>query len=117
MFGSHFAIFGSTGSGKSCGLSRIIQNLFYSKNPKKAKIIIFDAYGEYKTAFSKLPIGTFKSYTTNTEDSDNLLKIPLWLLTKDDIALLLNAKTSTQLLVIDKALRFVSIFVNTKTAL
>ena len=112
MFGSHFAIFGSTGSGKSCGLSRIIQNLFYSKNPKKAKIIIFDAYGEYKTAFSKLPIGTFKSYTTNTEDSDNLLKIPLWLLTKDDIALLLNAKTSTQLLVIDKALRFVSIFVN-----
>lgn len=28
FFDSHFAIFGSTGSGKSCALARILQNLF-----------------------------------------------------------------------------------------
>ncbi len=110
MFGSHFAIFGSTGSGKSCGLSRIIQNVFEISKPKKAKFLIFDAYGEYKSAFSGLEKGTFKSWTTNTRGDDELLKIPLWLLNKDDIALLLNATKSSQILVIDKALRFVNVF-------
>ena len=33
FFSNHFAIFGNTGSGKSCGVSRIIQNLFSKKNP------------------------------------------------------------------------------------
>ncbi len=110
MFGSHFAIFGSTGSGKSCGFSRIIQNVFEVSKPKKARLLIFDAYGEYKSAFSKLPTGTFKSWTTNTKGDDELLKMPLWLMNKDDIALLLNATKSSQLLVIDKALRFVDVF-------
>lgn len=110
MFGSHFAIFGSTGSGKSCGLSRIIQNVFEISKPKNAKFLIFDAYGEYRSAFSKLGPGLFKSWTTNTRSGDELLKIPLWLLNKDDLALLLNATKSSQILVIDKALRFVNIF-------
>lgn len=110
MFGSHFAIFGSTGSGKSCGFSRIIQNLFEKTHPHNARFLIFDAYGEYKSAFSNLGMGTFKSWTTNTRGEDELLKIPLWLLDKDDLALLLNATKSSQILVIDKALRFVNIF-------
>lgn len=110
FFGSHFAIFGSTGSGKSCGLSRIMQNLFYDKTPRKAKIVIFDAYGEYKSAFCKLPGATFKTYTTNVNSKDELLRVPLWLLTQDDIALLLNATTSSQILIIDKALRFLNVF-------
>ncbi len=113
LFGSHFAIFGSTGSGKSCGLSRIMQNLFCNNAPKRAKILIFDAYGEYKTAFQNLPGTTFKTYTTNIKSQDEMLKVPLWLLTKDDIALLLNATTSSQLLIIDKALRFVNVFAKT----
>lgn len=110
FFGTHFAIFGSTGSGKSCGIARIIQNLFELSKPKNAKIMIFDAYGEYKNAFSNLPGNIFKTYTTNTNSSDELLKLPLWHLTKDDIALLLNATKSSQIIVIDKALRFVNIF-------
>ena len=36
FFQNHFAIFGSTGSGKSCGISRIIQNI-YSKSLSKYK--------------------------------------------------------------------------------
>ncbi len=110
FFGNHFAIFGSTGSGKSCGLARIIQNIFIPNPPKNAKIIIFDAYGEYRSAFSGFANGVYKAYTTDTGSRDDILKIPLWLLTKDDIALLLSANKSSQLLIIDKALRFVNVF-------
>ena len=53
LFANHFAILGSTGSGKSCGTARIIQNVF--ANPEmpvpNANLIFFDAYGEYKNAF------------------------------------------------------------------
>ena len=31
FFGGHFAIFGNSGSGKSCGISRLFQNMFYDK--------------------------------------------------------------------------------------
>ncbi len=110
LFGSHFAIFGATGSGKSCGFARMIQNVFYTNPPRNAKILIFDAYGEYKNAFSKFKKGTFKNYTTNIKSDEELLKIPLWLLNQDDLALLLNAQTSAQLLILDKTLRFVNVF-------
>lgn len=29
FFSNHFATFGNTGSGKSCGVSRIVQNMFH----------------------------------------------------------------------------------------
>ena len=117
FFSNHFAIFGSTGSGKSCGVSRLIQNLFAKTKsiPYKATIVIFDAYGEYHSAFSKLsevvPEISFKAYTTNTifEDTD-VVKIPLWLLSTDDIALLLGAEKHSQLPIIEKAIKLVNIF-------
>ena len=34
FFSNHFAIFGSTGSGKSCSVARLFQNLFEKKNYK-----------------------------------------------------------------------------------
>ena len=117
FFSSHFAIFGSTGSGKSSSVARIFQNLFEKSNPVpyKASIFIFDAYGEYHSAFSKLsekvPEISFKAYTTNTEFSDvETIKIPLWLLSVDDIALLLGAERHGQLPIIEKALKLVTIF-------
>ena len=118
MFNSHFAIFGSTGSGKSCSLARILQNLFSKKQsiPYKASIFIFDAYGEYHNAFSKLheevPQINFKSYTTNLKTAEEeLLRIPLWLLGIDDIALLLSVEKHTQLPIIEKALKLIGVFV------
>ena len=117
FWSNHFAIFGSTGSGKSCGVSRIMQNLFSKKQciPYKSSIFIFDAYGEYHSAFSKLheniPEINFKAYTTNTESTNaELIKIPLWLLGVDDIALLLGATNHNQIPIIEKALKFVSVF-------
>ncbi len=118
FFANHFAIFGSTGSGKSWGVARLLQSIFDKKMtvPYRASIFIFDAYGEYHSAFKdiskKIPEISFKAYTTNVKISDTeILKIPLWLLTVDDIALLLNAESPTQLPIIEKALKLVGLFV------
>ena len=117
FFANHFAIFGSTGSGKSCSVARIIQNLFCKeeKIPYKASIFMFDAYGEYYSAFNSLGEKVdginFKAYTTNLDFADSeIIKIPLWLLGVDDIALLLNAEKHSQLPIIEKALKLVTIF-------
>ena len=117
FFSNHFAIFGSTGSGKSCSVARIFQNLFEKKNsiPYRASIFIFDAYGEYHQAFSKLheitPELNFKAYTTNLEFGDSeILRIPLWLMDVDDIAILLGAEKASQLPILEKALKFVTVF-------
>ncbi len=118
FFANHFAIFGSTGSGKSWGVAKLLQSIFDKKTTVayRASIFIFDAYGEYHSAFQdinkKVPEVSFKAYTTNTKFSESeLLKIPLWLLSIDDIALLLNAESPTQLPIIEKALKLVGVFV------
>ena len=117
FFSNHFAIFGSTGSGKSCSVARIIQNLFEKESviPYKASIFMFDAYGEYHSAFSKIgdkvPGINFKAYTTNLDFADSdIVKIPIWLLGVDDLALLLGAEKHSQLPIIEKALKLVTIF-------
>ncbi len=115
FFSNHFAILGSTGSGKSCGVARIIQNVFDKKRfiPYRASLFIFDAYGEYHNAFKNIVSNeiSFKAYTTNTHFSETeVLRIPAWLLGVDDLALLLNATSSSQLPIIEKALKLVNIF-------
>ena len=117
FFSNHFAIFGSTGSGKSCSVARIIQNLFQKKNSiaYRSSIFIFDAYGEYHNAFKDInKINQnfyFKYYTTNVNDTEgNLLSIPLWLLDVDDMALLMDATDHSQLPIIEEMLKLVRIF-------
>ena len=116
FFSNHFAIFGNTGSGKSCGTARIIQNLFHKENlPYRANLFIFDAYGEYHNAFKNLGDVSedinFKTYTTNLNFSESeILRIPLWLLGVDDIALLLGVEKATQLPIVEKALKLVAVF-------
>jgi len=117
FFSAHFAIFGSTGSGKSCSVARIFQNLFEKENsiPYRATIFIFDAYGEYHSAFKdlnkKVKEINFKTYTTDLGMSESeLLRIPLWLLGVDDICILLDVEKSSQINIIEKALEYVTIF-------
>ena len=122
FFSKHFAIIGSTGSGKSCGVARIFQNLFSKKMsvPYKASIFLFDAYGEYHNAFKDInkinPNINFKAYTTNTKGDTEIMRIPLWFLGVDDIALLLNAEKANQLTIIEKALKYVTIFGREETS-
>ena len=124
MFSNHMAIFGNTGSGKSWGVARLVQNLFSNPAyvPYKANIFLFDAYGEYHNAFKTLntinPNYNFKFYTTNVLQTTNgeggeLLRIPLWLLTLDDLALLLNANSHTQLPILERMLTLTRIFAET----
>ena len=117
FFSNHFAIFGNTGSGKSCGVARIFQNLFSKEHDiaYKASIFIFDAYGEYHDAFRNLsnvvPEISLKTYTTNLKTTDSeILRIPVWLLSLDDIALLLDATSHNQIPIIEKAMKLVTIF-------
>ncbi len=114
LFSSHLAIFGNTGSGKSCSFARIMQNLLEHNNiSEKMNLVIFDAYGEYHNAFEYLnqtPNYAFKTYGTS-DDSDNIISIPPWLLNADDYALLLNVTSANQMPVIEKTLRNVDLFV------
>lgn len=119
LFSNHMAVFGNTGSGKSCGVARLLQNVFnkeYSDiEPIRSNFFIFDAYGEYHNAFRDLenlnPNFHFKYYTTNKHDSEGYcLKLPIWLLGIDDIALLLNATEHSQLPIIERMLKLVKIF-------
>lgn len=117
FFSNHFAIIGNTGSGKSCGVARVIQNIFYNNAeslPTNAHIILFDVYGEYNRAFediNKLPRINFKSYTTDLALIDNnLITIPAYFLEVDDLAILLNVTETSQLPIIENALKLVYIF-------
>lgn len=116
FFSSHFLILGGTGSGKSFSFSTIAQNIFAPKDyiPYNANIFVFDTYGEYAPSFNgiqaKNPYISVKKYTTNEKDTGELLKIPPYLLGIDDLAILLNADSTMQLQVLDKALDLVYIF-------
>ncbi len=112
MFGNHLAIIGNTGSGKSCGVTRILQNLFTecTNKPKNSHFVIFDAYGEYTHAFDGLDVNT-KVYTAVKESALDLgLILPPNFLEVDDLAILLGVTETDQLPVLEKTLKLVYIF-------
>ena len=119
LFSNHMAIMGNTGSGKSCGVARVLQNVFTNASflPYKSNFFIFDAYGEYHNAFKNIheinPNLNFKFYSTNENDENSggkRLRVPLWLLTIDDIALLLQASEHSQLPIIERMIKLTNIF-------
>jgi len=108
---------GNSGSGKSWGVARIIQNIFNNNlvNPINANLFIFDAYGEYKNSFKNLntinPNYQYKFITTNPVDEDDYtLDIPIHLLNLDDWALLLQASAHSQLPIIETTIKYARIF-------
>lgn len=120
FFSNHFAILGNSGAGKSCTVASILQKLFTSSPtpPIHSSLFFFDAYGEYTHAFGKLhgvnPRLGYKAYTTNIVDPDcEILRIPVWLLDVDDLALLLDANSPSQLPIIEKTLKLVPILTGT----
>jgi len=116
MWSNHTAIFGNTGSGKTYGVARVVQNLFTMPNfiPFNSVILIFNNTDEYDNAFSSINNFNFnfnyKMFTTDIEKSENILKLPLWLLSVDDYANLLDVTEHSQLMVIEKMLSYVSLF-------
>lgn len=115
FFANHSAIIGNTGSGKSCGLARILQNLFLhsSEKPYNSHIILFDAYGEYVNTFDRMNEIGLKTINYTTKISNNnerQLQFPLYFLDVDDLAILLQVTTGEQIPVLAKTLKLVSIF-------
>ena len=124
LFSNHTAIFGNTGSGKTYGICRIIQNIFPKGQiiPYKANLFIFDSYGEYINAFSRLqennPFYSFKVITTNLKKNYEKLNIPVCLLELEDVLNLLEATNFSQIAMVDTALTYVKMFArNDKEAL
>lgn len=116
LFANHLVVLGNTGSGKSCGMARILQNLFYKNDAQaiNSTFFIIDAYGEYKNAFSMIDYVnkdlSYKNYTTDLDSHDEKLLIPLWLLSVDDLSLLLDVTNRNQISIIEKALQLVNVF-------
>lgn len=114
FFSNHFAILGNSGSGKSCGVARILQNIFQDNKagvPQNAHIVLFDVYGEYNDAFknaNNIPNLGYKSY--DVDENYSSIKIPAYFLDIDDLALLLNVKSASQLPILEKTLKLVYIF-------
>ena len=117
MFSNHMAILGNSGSGKTYGVARIIQNFFNMKDkiPFNSNIFIFSNTSEYDTAFREInKINNnfnYKLYTTDKDDSTgNLIKIPLWIMDVDDYANILDVSEYFQISIIEKMLSLVTIF-------
>jgi hypothetical protein len=116
LFSSHLAIFGNTGSGKSYGVSKVVQSLFHNPNniALNSMLLLFDAHGEYATAFSNLntvnPNYRFKLYSSSVDTPGaHQICLPIRLLDMEDIACLLGATEYSQLSIIEKTIFILSI--------
>lgn len=115
FFSNHFAIVGNSGYGKSCGVARLLQNAFYYHEtpPKNAHIVLFDVYGEYNNAFSKIEEISglkYKNYRNESSNVDSVIKIPTYFLDADDLAILLDVENPHLVPVLEKALYYVRVF-------
>lgn len=89
FFGKHIAVVGSTGSGKSCAVSRLLQNILrinegHNENLghiKNAHIIIFDIHSEYRAAFT---LEEAESFNLNCLDVEKLC-LPYWLMNSQEL--------------------------------
>lgn len=89
FFSKHIGIVGSTGSGKSCAVSRILQNVVgigqygYSLHGRQnnSHVVIFDLHSEYAAAFS---IEGERSFSLNNLSVDEL-QLPYWLMNSEEL--------------------------------
>ncbi len=89
FFGKHIGVVGSTGSGKSCAVSSLIQNAVGIANAKNSNresqknshVIIFDIHSEYSSAFT---VDDDEKFSLNKLDADNI-KLPYWLMNAEEL--------------------------------
>jgi hypothetical protein len=89
FFGKHVAIVGSTGSGKSSTVARILQDIVGIDNgsnlhieaQRNSHIVIFDIHAEYRRAFE---LDKEQAFTLNVLDVDTLA-LPYWLMNAEEL--------------------------------
>ncbi|MEJ1970400.1 MAG: DUF87 domain-containing protein [Rhizomicrobium sp.] len=80
LLAKHFIVVGSTGSGKSCALTAILQRLLYEH--AGAHVVILDVHNEYSTAFD----GMVERITLNN------FNLPFWLLNFTELSAALASR-------------------------
>jgi len=112
FFGSHSAILGNTGSGKSCTIASMIQTLYKLEDNSAigSTFIFLDVNGEYKQAFEKLTAKNanieVKNFSIDSSSGTEKFILPHWFLNVDEWALLLKASEKSQLPLLRNALGF-----------
>lgn len=89
FFGKHIAVVGSTGSGKSCAVARLLQNIMKIQDGhngnidsvKNSHVIIFDIHSEYQTAFT---LEQEENFSLNCLDVEKLC-LPYWLMNSQEL--------------------------------
>lgn len=127
FFGSHSAILGNTGSGKSCTITSMLQTLYKFKeySATGSTFLFFDVNGEYEQAFSKITEVNSDIEVTNyiLDGNTNVLEdatepsskpkdfyLPHWFLNIDEWGLLLKASEKAQLPILRNALSLAVLF-------
>jgi uncharacterized protein len=114
FFGSHSAILGNTGSGKSCTIASMLQTLYKleSNSAAGSTFIFFDVNGEYKQAFEQLSTKNeniqtnYYSIEENEDEQIEKFILPHWFLNIDEWSLLLKASEKSQLPILRNSLGF-----------
>lgn len=116
FFGGHAAVLGNTGSGKSCTVASILQELFdkpEEHHARGATFVVLDVNGEYHQAFGELPgggvIGVDRLILDGTATADRF-RIPHWFLDLSEWELLLQASERTQVPILRMALGLATLF-------
>ena len=116
FFGGHAAVLGNTGSGKSCTVASILQELFEKPEEHHARgatFVVLDVNGEYHQAFSDIAvggvIGVERLILDGTADAGRF-RIPHWFLDLSEWELLLQASERTQVPILRMALGLASLF-------
>lgn len=89
FFSKHVAIVGSTGSGKSCAVAKILQTVVgieaktnaFKVGKKNSHVVIFDIHAEYAAAFQ---LEEAEKFTLNVLDVDTL-RLPYWLMNAQEL--------------------------------
>ncbi|WP_108836585.1 ATP-binding protein [Tateyamaria sp. Alg231-49] len=89
FFSKHIAIVGSTGSGKSCAVARILHEVVGISDGANANfekqnnshIVMFDIHDEYTDAFT---LSEGQTFTLNRLDIDSL-SLPYWLMNSEEL--------------------------------
>lgn len=84
LLSKHFAIIGSTGSGKSCTVALVLQAILQGHD--NAHVVLFDPHNEYSQSFGD------KSSVTHQSQLD----IPIWLFDFEETTELLTSKIEDQ---------------------
>ena len=97
LFGHHFAILGSTGAGKSGTVASILHSVLDHQSGDqslKPRIVMIDPHGEYASAFEGRA-KVFRAYNDAAiaDDNSQLLKLPYWLMSSDELRSLIIGKT------------------------